>query len=654
MKNIFKYLTLSLFVMLLACEKDGDKLILAGLDSSTLVSSGSDVVLTQDNKDAILLSFSWNESELSISNELYGIPDDVPQMILEISATETFDQYETRQPEENMLALTGGELNTLAKNFGFEADKSTPMYFRVTSSYGSNTEVYYSNIIAVNITSYEIDMSLGFILESDQSTDTGFTLYSPNSDGNYHGFTGSTAWYNWYLKEGDGTIWGNDGVAGTPFLISSELASMWNFWYPGFGGCYYTTLSTSAKEWTATYIPSLQVSGDVTGEMTFVRSEVKWYLSLTTTTDNAVVKVSSTDAKLYNLSTGTDDASAINKEIGFVADGTNGLSFAMSADAATDISFGTAGDYTLTLYLADPTNLYYEITEGSTVVIDPISEFLYLPGIDDLISGEWTFDNYLRLISADDSTFAGVINVNSEWGYQMTLEEGNWDDVYKMGDSEGQLVFKGPNNITPPPAGLYLIEADLKNLTYSHTEFSSLSYAGFNDDWTMVQMAETATTGVYSSSVTINGASPWGAKLYMNSNWDLFFGGSSGNLYLGGEGVTDDATINPGTYDLIADAINQTYVLLGDEVYVTGLNDVWDFTSVVLTKQSTGVYSGSATVTAGVPWGITIHIDQSWNRYFGGSLDNMDYMGDNIDMSGLANGTYTVTVDFINNTCTFE
>ncbi|MBS2098473.1 DUF5114 domain-containing protein [Carboxylicivirga linearis] len=652
MKKLLLYTALAFVTLFASCEKEGEKLILSGLGSSDLVNSESDVVLTQDNKDAIMLSFTWDESELSLSDQKYGIPDNVPQMILEISDSESFDSYETREPQDNMLALTGGELNTLAKNFSFEAGKSTPMYFRVNAAYGNNTQSYYSNLVTVNITSYEIDMSRGFILDADQ-VETGFILYSPNSNGNYSGFTGATAWYNWYLKEGDGSIWGNDGVAGTEFLLSN-LESKWNFWYPGLGGCYYTTLSTSTKEWTATYIPNLNVTGDVSGDMTFVRSEVKWYISVVTTTDNATVQISTTDAKLYNLSTGTSDDNAITKEIGFVTDGANGLDFEMSAADASDITFGVAGEYTLTLYLDDPTNWYYEITEGSTEVEDPLSEFLYLPGIDDGISGEWTFDNYLRLLSEDDSTFAGVVDVNSLWGYQMSLEKDNWTDVYTMGDTEGTLAFQGEGNIPAPETGLNLIQADLNNLTYSHMVVSGLSYSGFNDDWTMVSMTETAKTGTYAASITINGASEWGGQLYLNGDWDYSFGGTDGTLYYSGAGIADDAVIDAGSYDLIANVIDQSYVLLGDEVYIAGLNDVWDFTSVILTKQSTGVYTGSATVTNGAPWGIAIHLDQSWNRYFGGSAESMTYLGDNMDMSSLANGTYNITVDFINNTCSFQ
>ncbi|MCW3805341.1 DUF5114 domain-containing protein [Plebeiibacterium marinum] len=654
MKKIFLYIVICLAAIVTGCDKDGEFITVSGLESSALVTSESGIVLSKENKDAPMLAFSWNESELVISNESMSIPEDIPNVMIEISDKETFEDIQYIEPETHIYSFTGGQLNTLAKNFGFTPGESTPMYFRVNTAYGVNTEPYYSNVLAVNITSYTIDMSKGFILNADKE-ETGFVLYSPDSDGEYFGFTGTSAWGNWYMQEGDGTTWGNDGVDGSAFLLSSDEATMWNFWYPGLGGCYYTTLSTSGKEWTATYIPALNISGDVTGEMVFDKTEVKWFISVTTTVDNATVQVSCDNASLYNLSTSTDDDAAISKELGFIADASGALSFDMSVASATDIAFGTAGDYTLTFYLADPANWYYEITEGKTVVEDPISEFLYLPGVDDLTSGAWTFDNYLRLLSEDDSTFAGIVSVNSEWGYTMSLEEGNWDNHYKLGDSEGTLLVNGENNITAPDAGMYLIQADLKNLTYSHSEVTGLSYAGFNGDWAMVAMDASSVEGVYTSSVTINAASEWGAKLYLNGEWDYFFGGAEGKLYFGGDGITDDASIAAGNYDMVADVKNQTYTLLGDEVYIVGINDVWNFTSVVLSKVSTGVYSGSVSISADSPYGMVIHLDQSWNRYYGGSFSSIGYLGENInDVKDLAYGAYDITVDFINNTVVFE
>lgn len=647
---IFTFFCLALFT---ACEKDGELITLSGIDVSGLVADEKIIELSKENASSQVLGLAWNEGTLTISNDSMSIPSSVPMSAIELSDSSHFNTITQIVPEGTVYSFFGAELNTIAKDMGFTPGVSTPMFIRINTAYGKNTDPVYSNTDTVYVSCYFIDMSIGFILDVD-GVETGDSLYAPNSDGEYFGFTGPTAWGNWFLREGDDTKWGNLGVDGNEFVISNDEASHWNFWYPGLGGCYYTTLSTTNEEWTATYIPSLTVSGAVDTEMTFDRQNVKWYVSFTTTTDNAAVKVSSVAAALYNRSTGTDDASAIAKEIAFIPGSDNSLSIDWNSASAEDFICGTAGDYTLSLYLSDPMNWRYEISSGIIVPDDPLSEFLYLPGIDDGTSGAWTFDNYLRLLSEDDSTFAAAVWINSLYGYNMSLVDGEWTDVYKMGATEGTLEFKGADNITAPDSGLYFINADLKNLTYSHTAVTSLSYAGFNDDWAMVEMTESAVTGVYSSSVTINDPSQWGAKLYLSGSWDDFYGGSEGALTFLADGFTDDADIATGTYDLVADITSQTYVLLGNEVYIAGLNDIWDFTSVVLTKSSTGIYAGSVTISSVSSDGIQIHLDDSWNRYFGGSFDSMVFKGGNIiDDQSLANGTYNVTVDFINNTCTF-
>jgi starch-binding outer membrane protein SusE/F len=540
-----------------ACEKDGSMLRVLGMDSSELMSSETDVVITDANSSTSVLALTWNESDLHLSDESMGIPSSVPQNIIEVSPTENFDTIIAITPQGSTCAFTGASLNTLGKNLKFTAGESTPMYFRIRSALGNNTEAHYSNTVVVNVTCFSINMSLGFILKSDHQ-DTGFKLYSPESDGEYYGFTGVTAWYNWFLLEGDGTEWGNLNVDGNPFVLMSD-ANHWNMWYPGQGGCYYATLSTNTQEWSATYIPTLSVKGDVNGAMTFDRNAVTWYLSFTTASDNQSITVKGEDAKLYNKTTGTDDAAAITKSIGFIPHADSTLTFEWNSSSAGTITVPKAGDYTLTLYLANPTSWKFSLKPGKAVVIEPISKFLYLPGIDDGISGSWTFDNYLKLVSEDDSTFAGAVLVNSLWGYQMGLTSGDWANVYKMGSTEGTLEFKGAANIVAPSPGLYLIQADLKNLTYSHTLITSLSYAGLNDNWTMTTMDETAVPGVYTSTVTINAPSQWGFKLYLNGGWDYWYGGKDGALEFKGQGITDDQTLAAGSYTLNVDIIHNTY-----------------------------------------------------------------------------------------------
>lgn len=637
-----------------ACEKDGKLIKVSGLESSEFMASESNLVLTKETSSSSVLALTWNNSTLSISDASMKIPSSIPRQIIEVSATSDFETITTITPQSNTSAFTGAALNTLAKDLGFSAGVSTPLYLRVKIAYGDNTEPHYSNIITVNVTCYTIDMSIGFIMDS-KKIDTGFKLYSTNSNGEYSGFAGVNAWYNWFLLEGDGTIWGNLGVDGNAFVLSKDESSHWNFWYPGQGGCYYTTLSTTKKEWTATYIPSLKVTGDIETTMTFDKTNVKWYASITTTTANAIIKVTCDNASLYNKTTSTDDASAIAKTIGFIPHSDSTLTFDWSNGSAGNITIPEAGDYTVTFFLSDPKKWTYRVKSGLTHNVEPLSKYLYLPGIDDGISGNWTFNNYMKLVSESDSTFAGAVNVNSLWGYNMSLISGEWTNVYKMGATAGTLKFKGATNITAPTAGLYLIQADLKNLTYIHTAIGSLSYAGLNDNWTMVAMDATSVPGVYSSTVNISSVSPWGCKVYLNGGWDYFYGGANGVLNYAGSGITDDATIGVGTYDLIANIRNAaSYVFLGNNVYIGGLNDVWDFTSVVLSKTSAGVYTGTATIATKSSWGIKVYIDQSWNRYFGGSFSSLNYLGANItDDQSLANGTYNVTVDFIHNTCSF-
>lgn len=638
-----------------ACEKDGDIIKVSGLSSSELLASESSVVLTKEASATSVLALTWSKSSLSISDASMSIPNSVPKQIMEVSASNAFITFTEITPQGTTYSFNGAVLNTLAKNLGFTAGVSAPLYFRIRMAYGNNTKVFYSNVTSVNVTCYSIDMSIGFILNADKE-DTGFTLYSPDSDGEYSGFTGSGAWFNWHLLEGDGTIWGNLGVDDNAFVISDDASSFWKLWYPGQGGCYYTTLSTGNEEWTATYIPSLTVSGDIDATMTFDKAAVKWYLSFTTTTANAKIKVSG-NASLYNKTTSTTDADAIAKTIGFIPAADSTLTFEWNNASAGEITFAEAGDYTLTLNLSDPKKWTYSVKSGITVIVEPISKFLYLPGIDDGISGSWTFNNYLNLVSEDDSTFAGAVLVNSLWGYNMSLISGEWAEVYKMGATEGTLAFKGASDITAPSAGLYLIQADLANLTYSHTAITGMGYSGLNDSWASITaMNETLKPGVYSSTVTISTVSAWGFKFYLNNDWNINYGGASGVLKYAGANITDDATLGVGTYDVIVNTRNAaSYVFLGDVVYVSGINDDWSLSSAMtLSKTSVGVYSGTIVVTKASSYGMTIQLDKSWARYFGGSFSSLSYLGANItDDQSLAAGTYTVTVDFINNTCAF-
>ena len=57
-----------------------------------------------------------------------------------------------------------------------------------------------------------------------------------------------------------------------------------------------------------------------------------------------------------------------------------------------------------------------------------------------------------------------MADVNSPWGYQIAIEDGNWGDVYKLGEGDanaGTLAFGTENNIPAPDGGLYFFAKSL-------------------------------------------------------------------------------------------------------------------------------------------------------------------------------------------------
>lgn len=563
----FSALLLS-FVMMTACERDGERIYLSPLDGNELTTTSNEVVLSQENAHQQVLAFSWTTQALTVSNPEMTAPSSILSTSLQASTQEDFSANVSESVESSLSrSYTGSELNTIAKNLGLEADVATAVYFRLKSSTGNNMEPVYSNILTVNITSYYIDMSVGFILDSNK-TDTGITLFSPASDGVYTGFMGASSWYNFFMKEGDGTVWGNFQVEGYAFSLAVSTSLQWNCWFPGQNGCYYVTMDTNKKEWSALYMKELTVSGDISGTMTFDRPSVKWTYAFTATSTNPVKIKLSTLGDLYNSTTG--DAASTSAPAAF--DQQDGkIGFVQEAGEIT-VSVPSTGECTLTLDLSDPKEWKCSVEAGSGEPVVTTPQYLYVPGVDDIISGSWTFDNFLTLYNEDNLAYAGVFNVNSQWGYSLNIEKNNWTDkyVHATGDAySGTLVFLnvGNSNIPAPAPGLYLIDVSLKGLTYNVTSVGNEIYVGGlnkgkDDSWDLdTVLPATATPGVYSGEVTINFASAWGFKIYLDTSWGLYFGGSNGKLSYQGNGITDDASLSIGTHQLTVDLIQGTYVI---------------------------------------------------------------------------------------------
>lgn len=545
-----------------SCDKDGDTIYTNGAPDAELEGSATEIVLDVNKLDALVMTVYWNENgDISLSDPRVEAPDYANSNVLQMASDADFSNVveETMAGGVYQRQFTCRELNNLVSRLGMEGGVEAPLYVRIKSSLGANLTPKYSNTLVYSVTPYLIDMTVGFVLDASQN-DTGRTLASPESNGIYSGFIGAGSWENWWLREGNNTVWGNDGVTGTAFVMGNNTTGLdvWNFWYPGMSGCYYTVVNTTINEWSALYISELKLGGDITGDMVYDRKANHWTYTFNATA--GTVSVTLTGAgKQYNAATGTDDAAAADTPAAFSGSADN-LEFGQTASPVT-LSIPANGETTITLDLNDPLKWTLKAEAGGSGPVVVVPPMIYLSGV----YGEWNFDYYLKLYNEDNMTYGGALPVNSEWGYKIYTEAENWDNFYSMvaGGTgfEGKLEANGDNNIAAPEPGFYLFDVSLSGLTYKVTPITSVSYTGLNDDWSLSPMTATEIPGVYTAEIEKTANTPWGVKIILNENWDLFFGGNGtpGELVLYRDGFEGDNDLPNGKHKLTVDLTKGTY-----------------------------------------------------------------------------------------------
>lgn len=548
--------------MLSSCNNDGDTIYVNTPDDAVLSGPTDDIELSYDNLDGLALTIYWTENgDITLSDPNVQAPAYANVNTIQFASDEAFSNMVEEAVEGGVYyrQYTTRQLNNLVARIGLEGGVKAPVYVRIKSSIGANVEPRYSNVAVYNITPYFIDMSIGYYLAADHS-ETGRTLYSPASDGVYSGFIGANGWENWWLREGNNTEWGNDGVVGTAFMMGNSTTGLdvWNFWYPGLAGCYYTIVDTQKSEWSALYIPELTLEGDLSGSMVYDKKANVWNYTFNAEARTYNVSIKGT-GKQYNVTTGTDDAAAIDTPVAFSGNA-DALTFGTTATAVS-VNVAAAGETTLVLNLSDPKAWTLSSQSGSAPV-EEVAPEIFLSGI----YGEWTFDYALKIYNEDALNYGGVLPVASEWGYKIYTEANNWDSAYSMVEGgtayEGSLEANGPNNITAPAEPLCLFDVSMSALTYKVIPVSSVSFTGVNDDWTLRPMTATETPWIFTGEFEKTGNTPWGVKVVLNDNWDLFFGKSpeAGVMRLYQDGFEGDNELETGkTYILTVDFAKSTY-----------------------------------------------------------------------------------------------
>lgn len=562
MNKITKYslAVLALSAMLTACDNDGDQIFVSQVPDTGISTNAEDVVLDEKRPDMLALTVYWDEnSRISLSDPEVAAPLYALTNTLQMSIDENFATFyeETLGDGVTSRQFTTAELSSAAVRAGMESGTTATMFVRLKSVLGENTAPKYSNVISFRLTTYRVDLTIGSILDKNQG-DTERKLALTDKANVYAGFFNATAWENWYFRDPSGVIWGTAADPGKAFILgNSNKVEVWNNWFPEPAGCYYTVVDIPGNEWTALYIPSLTISGDLEGAMEYDRRNNVWSYTFTGEAKTYNVKISGLGNQ-YN-STGGDGAPAESDiPVGF-GGSADALTF---GSTASTVSFDVpaAGETTVLLSLADPK--HWTLAVGESAPVEEVAQQVYLLGIID----PWGFNDCLRIYNEDAKSYGGVHYVESQWGYQIGIEVDNWGDVYKMVDGgtayEGKLVFQGENNITAPEAGDYIFDISLGDLYYKVVKLDRVSVTGMNDDWNLYDMTATDTPGVYTYEFTKTANTPWGVKVVFNGDWALFYGGNgnNGELCYNHDGFTGDNDFEIGsTVVLTVDLYNATY-----------------------------------------------------------------------------------------------
>lgn len=480
-----------------SCEEDGDKIYLQSLSGNELIASTTDVTLNADVAQQIVLSFAWTDQTIVISDENVGTAAKVVAS-LEASLSEDFSGTVSETETTSLShAFTGAELNTIANTVGATIGQSNAIYFRLGSATGTNIPSAYSNVVKVNVTPYEMDMNTGIILDASKNA-TGESLYSANADGIYSGFIVANAWENFYMREGNGMVWGNIGEDGKPFVLSNE-STQWNMWYPNASGCYYVTVNTQDEEWSALHVSSLTVSG-LAGEdvaMTLNESSNEWLATFTADGAESRTITISGQGELFNATTGTDSGQSTS-----IAFAMNGESLSLAETAGSiNVEVPQAGECTIRLNLSDPTNWTVAVEAGGAEI--PVTYPETLDVVCYSNDGSETFMTTLRLTDSANGIYTGTDS--GEYRSEINIVDRTNGVWYGCDPTDNSKLSSADDkwNIWFDGSGAVSITVNLSEMTWYYTSAtypSSLSIYKFEDNTLgdkVIDLSSTDQEGVF-------------------------------------------------------------------------------------------------------------------------------------------------------------
>ena len=592
MKTLNKiFITLASIFALISCEKDGDKIYLQSLGSDELIATTDNVVLTSEMSQKIVLSFAWKGQDVQISDTTVGTAAKAKNY-MEISLSDDFSgQIYKDETTSNSIAYKGGELNSIVNGLGAKVGEVNNVFFRLGSATGENIPYAYSNVVKVAVTPYVMDMNTGVLLAADK-TENGKTLYSENADGIYRGFLGiNIADKNFWLKEGDGSIWGNIADSEKAFVISSDPSNQWNFWFPDIAGCYYTVIDTQAEEWSATLLSTITINGDIQDDMSFDIENNRWICNYTSDSSKDINITLSGTSRIFNATTGSTEG--ISDTFGF-ANSNDGLVFGKTSDNIT--LHIEQGENSIILYMNVPEELPY-ITATNDATDIPSS----YPATIDMQRWNGTSMESMILLQRIDSengiyegTYDGPYQKNDYYGFEF-IADGIWyradaSDNSKLAISNNSLNKFYFNDAEDNVTSINVtITVNLKELSWSYninsqvTDENSGTDVNYPEKVYMVYYPEP----LYDETVLLELNKTTNIGKYVGTytgktNFNFVFKDSNNNYYK--YNYIDGADNDP--FALVKDGLSELYfdggwseTEVSYEIIVDLVNMRWSFTT---------------------------------------------------------------------------
>ena len=259
MRNRLTALSAALTLLLAACKKDGETLVLqqAAFSGNALTSSAAQVVLTSANDNDTVLRFQWPEAD-------YGRKVAVTYSVQLDKASDTagasgWANARSLGAGNNVLSYSfgGKDLNNLANSMGLAPGVANTVAIRVVSNInqyngsGSTVPAVYSNTVVVTITPYGLSL---YVPGGYQGWDPGAAPTLGPIDGKpglYEGYVNIAGSGIQYFKYTNAPDWNHtnygDGGNGT-FSTDGNAAGL----SVANGGFYELTANLNNNTWTAT------------------------------------------------------------------------------------------------------------------------------------------------------------------------------------------------------------------------------------------------------------------------------------------------------------------------------------------------------------------------------------------------------------------